>query len=411
MSAHAASRLAWSLWAIAVGLTGSSLVLLAINASDPDAPVFDWWLGNALVVIEATVGAFVASRRPGNPVGWLLCSFGVAVSTSSFASQYAIYALLVRPGSVPAGEAAAWVCSWLLPVIIGLQVSYLALFPAGRLPGRCWRWLVWLTVAFVCAGASLAAFSPGAYLGSLGPIRNPLGIEGFTEVYEAVLYTGAPLLFVSVTASIFVRLRRAVGIERQQLKWFAYGAAMFAAGTILNVITLATEPPRWFELTNQVVFATLGTAVPISIGIAILRYKLFDVDVLINRTLVYGILTVALSLVYFGSVGILQYVFRALTGQGSQLVIVASTLAIAALFNPLRRRVQAFVDRRFYRRKYDAARTLEAFSARMRNTTDLNTLGFGLEAVARETVQPEHAAVWIREPGGGKWGGTREKSG
>jgi hypothetical protein len=406
VSARIASRIAWSLWAVAVALTASSLVLLVFNASDPDAPVFDWWLGNALVVIEATVGALVASRRPENPVGWLLCAFAVAVSTSSFGSQYAIYALLARPGALPAGGALAWVCSWLLPVIIGLQVSYLALFPTGRLPGRRWRWLAWLTAAFVCVGAFLAAFSPGAYLGSLGPIRNPLGTEGFTGVYEAVLYTVSPVLFVSVTASIFVRLRRSAGVERQQLKWFAYGAAMFAAGTILNVITLAMDASRWLEVANQTIFAALGTAVPISIGIAILRYRLFDIDALINRTLVYGSLTVTLAVIYLGSVVALQYAFRTLAGQGSQLVVVASTLVIAALFNPLRRRVQAFVDRRFYRQKYDAAKTLEAFSARLRDGTDLDTLGDDLAGVARETVQPQHASVWLRPQRIGSAGGT-----
>lgn len=396
MSIRTKSWLAWSLWAVAVALTGMSLVLLVLNASDPDAPVFDWWLGNALVVIEATVGALIASRRPENPVGWLLCAFGVAVSTSSFTSQYAIYALLARPGSLPAGEALAWVCSWLLPIIIGLQVSYLALFPTGRLPSRRWRWIAWLTAVFVAVGVFLAAFSPEAYLGSLGPIRNPLGIEGFTGAYEAVLYTGAPLLFVSVTASIFVRLHRALGVERQQLKWFAYGAAMFATGTILNVVTLAIEPPRWFEVANQAIFAVLGTAVPISIGIAILRYRLFDIDVLINRTLVYATLSVTLSLVYLGSVVSLQYAFRSLTGQGSQFVIVASTLVIAALFNPLRRRVQSFVDRRFYRRRYDAAKTLEAYATRLRAETDLASLNDDVVSVVSETMQPEHASLWLR---------------
>lgn len=396
MSTHVATRLAWSLWAVAVTLTGTSIVLLVFNASDPDAPVFDWWLGNALVVIEATVGALIASRRPENPVGWLLGVFGVAVSTSSFTSQYAIYALLARPGSLPAGEAAAWVGSWLLPVIIGLQVSYLALFPTGRLPSRRWRWLIWLTVAFVAVGASLAAFSSGAYLGSLGPIRNPLGIEVLTAVYEAVLFAVSPLLFVAVVASIFVRLYRAVGIERQQLKWFAYGAAMFAAGIVLNVITLAVEAPRWFDVVNEIIFAAVGTLVPISIGIAILRHRLYDIDVLINRTLVYAALTLMLAALYFGSVVGLQYVFRALTGQESQIAVVASTLAIAALFNPLRRTVQAFVDRRFYRKKYDAERVLADFSARLRDETDLKRLGDDLISVVGETVQPGHVRVWLR---------------
>ncbi len=391
-----ATWLAWSLWALAFALTTLSLVLLVLNLSHPGTHVFDWWLVNALVVIDVTVGAVVASRRPENPVGWLLCLSGVSVSTSSFTSQYAIYALLAQPDSLPAGEALAWVASWQLPVMIGLQVSYLLLFPTGRLPSGRWRPVAWLIVAFVVAGVVLSAFSSDAYLGSLDPIRNPLGIEGFTYFWRALLYAVAPLLYVAVALSVFVRLRRAVGVERQQIKWFAYAAAIFAMSIILNVITLAIDPPRWAELANLVIFSVAGTTIPIAIGIAILRYRLYDIDLLINRTLVYGPLTVTLALVYVGGVVGLQSVFRVLTGQESTLAVVASTLAIAALFNPLRRRVQAFVDRRFYRRKYDAAKTLAAFNARLRDETDLDTLGRDLMGVVRDTIQPEHVSLWLR---------------
>ena len=403
MSRRAATWLAWSLWMISVTLTALSLLLLALIFSSPNARIFDWVLGNALVVIDVTVGAIVASRRPENLVGWLLCLFGVAVGTSSFTAQYAIYALLARPGSLPAGEASAWIAAWMLPIIIGLQISYILLFPTGRLPGRRWRWMLWLTGAFVVVGVITAAFSSEAYLGSLGPIRNPLGIDGFTNVYKAVLYTMAPLLFAATALSVFVRLRRAVGVERQQIKWFAYAAAMFAIGTILNVVTLAIDAPRWFEWVGLAIFLAAGNAITISIGIAILRYRLYDIDRIINRTLVYGALTVTLALLYFGGVTLTQSTYRVLTGQEQQpqLVIVASTLAIAALFNPLRRRVQDFIDRRFYRRKYDAARTLEAFSAKLRDETDLERLNSDLLSVVRETMQPEHVSVWLRPS---RWG-------
>ena len=396
LGARAASRLAWSLWALALALTALSLLLLALNVSHPNTPTFDWWLGNATVVIDATVGAIVASRRPENPVGWLLCLSGIVVSTSSFASQYAIYALLARPDSLPAGEALAWVASWLLPVIIGLQVAYLLLFPTGRLPSGRWRLLAWLTAAFVLAGVTLSALSPGAYLGALGPIRNPLGIEGFTDLYKSLLYAVAPLLYVAVAASLFVRLRRSRGVERQQLKWFAYGAATFAVGIVLIVISLAAETPTWFERGGVAFFTLAGTTIPVSIGIAILRYRLYDIDRLINLTLVYGSLTMTLALVYFGGIVVLQRVLVVLTGQEPTLAIVASTLAIAALFNPLRHRVQAFVDRRFYRRKYDAAKTLAVFNARLREETDLDALSSDLVGVARSTMQPEHASLWLR---------------
>jgi hypothetical protein len=402
MSRRTSMRLAWSLWAIVVGLNGLSLLLLTLNLSHPGTHIFDWWLGNALVVIDATVGAIVASRRPQNPVGWLLCLSGVAVSISSFTSQYAIYALLVRPDSTPAGEAMAWIAAWLLPIMIGLQVSYVLLFPTGRLPSRRWRWLAWLTGAFILGGVVVSAFSPGAYLGSLGPIRNPLGIEGFTVVYKAVLYTLAPFLFGAAALSVFMRLGRAVGVERQQIKWFAYAAALNAFSIILNVITLAIDTPRWFEWAGTVFFTAAGTTVPISIGIAILRYRLYDIDILINRTLVYGSVTVTLVALYFGGIVVLQRGFIALTGQQSTLAVVASTLLIAALFNPLRHRIQSFIDRRFYRRKYDAGKTLEAFSAKLRDETDLDALRRDLVGVVSDTMHPAHVSLWLRPDTGSK---------
>src|SRR5829696_1392684 len=185
MSVRATTSLAWALWAITAMLTALSLLLVVLNLRHPGIPVPNWWVGNALVVIDATVGAIVASRRPENPVGWLLCLSGVFVSTSTFTALYAIYALLAREGTMPAGEAFAWITAWILPIIIGLQISYLLLFPTGRLPGRRWRPLAWLTGTFVVVGVITSAFAPDAYFGALGPIRNPLGIEGFAEIWRA----------------------------------------------------------------------------------------------------------------------------------------------------------------------------------------------------------------------------------
>ena len=376
MSYRAAAWLAWSLWALSVALTALSLVLLALIRAHPGIHVFDFWLVNSLVVIDVTVGAIVASRRPENPVGWLFCLSGVAVSTSTFASQYAIYALLARPDSLPAGEAMAWIAAWMLPIMNGLQVSYLLLFPTGRLPSRRWRWLAWLTVAYVLVGVLTAAFSPGAHLGSLGPIRNPLGIEGLTQFYKAVLYTMSPALLIAAVFSLAVRLRRAVGVERQQVKWLAYAAGGLAIGAILLAISIAIDTPRWYEWVANAILVAVTPGIPVAIGIAILRYRLYDIDILINRTLVYGSLTAILAGVYFGSVTATQTLFGILTDQRElpQLVVVTSTLLIAALFNPLRRRIQSFIDRRFYRRKYDAIKTLESFSVKLRDATDLDAL-------------------------------------
>jgi hypothetical protein len=396
MSRRTTGRIAWSVCALSLALTALALLLLALNLSQPNTHIFDWWFGNTLIVIDVTVGAIVASRRPENPIGWLLLLSGLAISINHFGAQYAIYALLAQPGSLPAGEALAWIASWLLPIYSGLQVFYLLLFPTGRLPSRRWRPLAWLTVAYILVGVILSAFSSGAYLGSLGPIRNPLGIEGFTNFYKALLYTVSPLLYVAVALSLLMRLRRAVGVERQQLKWFAYSAAIFALGIVLIVIPIAIDTPSWYEWVGTAIFTASGAAITISIGIAILRYRLYEIDTLINRTLVYGSLTVTLVALYFGGIVVLQRFFVFLTGQQSTLAVVASTLVIAALFNPLRRRIQSFIDRRFYRRKYDAVKTLEAFTAKLRNETDLEALNNELVGVVRETMQPAHVSVWLR---------------
>jgi hypothetical protein len=394
MSARAAARLAWSLWALCLALTALSLLLSALNLSHPGTHVYDYWLTNTTVVIDVTVGALVASRRPENPVGWLVCLYSLAISMSYFSSEYAIYALLAQPHSLPAGEVLVWISSWMLSVTVGVQVFSLLLFPTGRLPSWRWRWVAWLTLAVTLIGMISSAFSSGP-LDGLGPIRNPLGMEGFSGVYDVVRSIMFPLLFLAVASSLFARLHRAIGVERQQLKWLAYAAATLPVGIILIIIPGAIDTPPWFEWAGVAFFVAAGAGIPISMGIAILRYRLYDIDRIINRTLVYGSLTAMLALVYFGGVTATQAIFETLTGQEqqSQLAIVASTLVIAALFNPLRRRIQGFIDRRFYRRKYHAAKILEAFSAKLRDETDLDALNDELVGVVRETMQPAHVSV------------------
>ncbi len=402
MSTRTATRLAWSLWALSLTLTVLAILLLALILSHPHTHTFDDWLSSTLnAVFFSTVGAIVASRRPENPVGWLLCLWALSESISHFSAQYAIYALLARPDSLPAGEAMAWVSSWLVLFTIGFSVLSILLFPTGRPSSRRWRWVTWLTVAFVLVGAVSGAFSSGPVEG-LGPIRNPLGIEGFSDVSDSILLTMvATVLVVAAASSVFMRLRRAIGVERQQIKWFAYATAAAVMGLVLaEIIPEVIEVPLWFERIGNAIFLLLVPAIPISMGIAILRYRLYEIDTLINRTLVYGALTVLLAVVYFGGVTATQGIFRALTGQEQQpqLAIVVSTLVIAALFNPLRRRIQSFIDRRFYRRKYDARKTLEAFSAKLRDETDLEALNNELVGVVRETIQPAHISLWLREP-------------
>jgi uncharacterized membrane protein YhdT len=240
------------------------------------------------------------------------------------------------------------------------------------------------------------AFASGALLDVLGPIENPLGIDGLTGVYATLLLFVSPLLTAAAAFSLFVRLRRTVGVERQQIKWFAYAAAAtVSASTLAYIIPGVIDTPLWFERAGFVLNVAFVPAIPVSIGIAILRYRVYDIDIIINRTLVYGTLTVLLAGLYEGSIVLLQEAFRTLTGQQSGLAIVASTLLIAALFTPFRRRIQSFIDKRFYRRKYDARRTLEAFSAKLRNETDLDALSEDLVGVVRETMQPVHVSLWL----------------
>src|SRR5215216_5724363 len=302
MSTRTPNRLAWGSCALSLVLTALSLLLLILNLSYPDAHFYEPWLDNTLTAISyAPVGALIASRHPENTVGWLLCLYGLVISLSYFSAEYAIYALLAQSGSLSAGEAMAWVVSWILPIINGLTVFYILLFPTGRLPSRRWRWLGWLTVAFVVMGVSLSAFSSGALMGILGPIRNPLGIEGFTNVYKALLYVMAPLLTIAAALAVFMRLRRAVGVERQQIKWFAYAAVATVSATILAyIIPGVIDTPLWFEQVGFALNIAFIPAIPVSIGIAILRYRLYDIDLIINRTLVYGSLTAALVMVYLG---------------------------------------------------------------------------------------------------------------
>jgi uncharacterized membrane protein YhdT len=399
MSTRTANRLAWGSCALSLVLTALSLLLLILNLSYPNAHLYEPWLDNTLTAISyAPVGALIASRHPENPVGWLLCLYGFVISLSYFSAEYAIYALLAQPDSLPAGEAMAWVFSWMLPLVIGFSTLSYLLFPTGRLPSRRWRWAVWLTVAFIVVGVLLGAFSSGP-LSDLGPIQNPLGIVSLADIYSAILYTTFSVLLVAVISSVFVRLRRAGGVEHQQIKWFAYAVAANAIAVVVAyVIPGLIETPLWFERVGFALNNIVIPAIPIAIGIAILRYRLYDIDLLINRTLVYGSLTLMLALVYFGGVTATQALFTAFTGQEEQpkLTIVVSTLVIAALFTPLRRRIQAFIDRRFYRRKYDARKTLEAFSAKLRDETDLDALSGDLVGVVRETMQPAHVSLWLR---------------
>src|SRR5215211_6602287 len=390
MSKRTASLLAWTMCALSLSLVALSLFLLHLNLLPPDLGV------NTLVAVGFSVmGAVIVPHlSPNNPIGWLFCATGLLFGVTDFSVEYAIYALLVAPGSLPAGEAAAWIFSWVWVPAIGLSVFLPLVFPNGRLPSPRWRWFFWLSLLLILVGAISQMFAPGL-VANLGGIYNPLGVEGLPNVWKLIQTLLYALLLVSV-ASLFVRRLRASGVERQQLKWFTYAATLAVIGLILTFTISELTGSVWLGWAGYALALVGLIGIPISMGIAILRYRLYEIDLIINRTLVYGSLTGLLALLYFGSVTALQYLFSLLTGQGNTLAIVASTLAIAALFNPLRRRIQKFIDKRFYRRKYDAAKILEAFGSKLRDQTDLEKLSEDLAEVVDETMQPAHVSVILR---------------
>ena len=345
MSARLAAAVAWTLCALSLSFLALSLVMILLTRSG--AEEFPWQAQaiNVVGTVGAPVlGGLIASRRPGNPVGWMWLGVGLGFALASFGGSYATYAL-VR-GSLPAPRLLGTLVAgtgWV--VAFDLVALALLLFPTGRLPSRRWKILAWTVVAAGATALLFGPFAPGR--SGFAPVENPLGIGGTAGVAIFVLANASVLVILASTVaaalSLVFRYRRATGIERQQIKWFAYAAVLF--GLLIPLDLLGVDEPLGDVLWN-VLNALASLGIYVAVGVAILRHRLYDIDVLINRTLVYGSLTASLALVYLGSVVSLQTLIRVLTGGGSQLVIVASTLAIAALFNPLRRAIQAFIDRR-----------------------------------------------------------------
>ncbi|TCC02637.1 hypothetical protein [Kribbella soli] len=398
MSGRVAKWLAWSLFGLFVALAVATPVLVAVRDGNASDALVATGIGFALV------GALVASRQPTNAVGWLLLVAAVALGIDTLMSVYVSRATL--PGAAWAG----WLNSWLLFVWLYLPALFLALvFPTGRLLSRRWRAVVGIGVAGVAANIAGTAFAPGVLdIHADRPIRNPLGVSGLVGDAHSWLSGAGELLAAGTLVlgglSVFLRLRRSHGRERQQVTWFAYicivALVPFVVLALVGLVAGDNVPPSldvvqviaWWSL---VVLLLLG--LPSAIGIAILRHRLYDIDIVINRTLVYAALTLTLGTAYLGSVLLLQLVLDPLT-QGSDLAVAMSTLAVAALFRPARRRIQLLVDRRFFRHKYDATRTLAAFGVQLRDELDVDALGNDLQAVVRDTVQPVHMSLWLRSP-------------
>jgi hypothetical protein len=387
------------MWVVSFVLLALGVLFSFLTRAVPDPNAFglpfDTLLSAALLAFP-TVGALVASRRRGNAIGWLFCVVGVLFGLQSAAYGWGVYALFSQPGELPGAELAAWLSTWLfVPALFCIPVYLFLLFPDGRLISRHWRPVAWLAGAGLLATTVGSALSPGRLdEPPFESVENPAGLAG-GERLEVTSVLGFWLTLASILLagiSLVLRFRRADGPERQQLKWFASAAALFAATTIVYTVFLAGVAEQAGQISTLLAFA----GIPVAVGVAILRHRLYDIDVVINRTLVYGSLTAVLVALYFGGIVVLQRVFVAFTGQRSTLAVVASTLLIAALFNPLRRRIQSFIDRRFYRKKYDARKTLEAFSAKLRDETDMEALSDDLVGVVRETMQPAHVSLWLR---------------
>jgi len=345
------------------------------------------------------VGALIASRSPHNPIGWICLAVGSLFLLLGVSEYYSVYGV-AEPGSVPFPIGVAWLGNWLWMPAVGLFATYLfLLFPDGRLLSRRWRYLAWLSGALIVVLSLGFGLAPGPVVSLPRKIRNPFGLEGLPWLSDAA-NVGFPLLALCILASVVslvLRYQRSRDEEREQIKWIAFAASvvglLFLIGLVISLI-YESRPPSWTRLLDTMTGLSY-TGVPIAVGFAVLKYRLYDIDLLINRTLVYGTLTGTLVALYFGGVVVLQRVFVALTDEQSTLAVVASTLLIAALFAPLRRSIQSFIDRRFYRKKYDARKTLEAFSAKLRDETDLEALGDELVGVVRETMQPAHVSLWL----------------
>jgi hypothetical protein len=402
-------RAAWAVWWFLV-----AMFAFGSFVDRPDSP--DSWGGGGGTLGDLVFGAVVLSfpltgllilrLQPRNTIGWLLQCIGLVWALAGLADNYAAYGLLINPGSLPAADVVAALNEGIWVPGIGLMGTYLILlYPDGHLPSPRWRPVAWLSGLTMAVLTFAVIVSPGQLEeGPVPTMENPIALESARSLIAAVLVVSLislALCIITCAAALVGRFRRARGVERLQLKWLATAGALVAAIYLLAIVagmfggeTANGGPPTWAKVVEGLaIFSFL--LLPVSIGIAILRYRLYDIDVVINRTLVYGLLTVTLGAVYLGSVLVLQLALRPLTDR-SDLAVAASTLAVAALFRPARARIQSAVDRRFYRSRYDATRILEAFADRLRHELDLEAVAVDLRDAVRDTVQPAHVSLWLR---------------
>ncbi|MBV9830300.1 MAG: hypothetical protein JOZ82_01805 [Marmoricola sp.] len=409
-------RTAWTVWAVGLGVIVAGFVVLSWTPS-----AYRHQLGGLGAVAGevafllmgysfASVGLLVVLRQPRHRLGWfLLLVPGPAIFVSVLLDTYALVGLVASPGSLPGAAAVAALNqgSWVW-AIGSIAIFVVLLFPDGRLPSPRWRWLAWVGALDVLVIWLVIAVLPGKL--DQGPgagLGNPLGIAGHDGALTAVFITALvvlPLCIVAAAMALVLRFRRSHGTERLQLKWFAAAAALVATTYLIAMAAQFLKPtpfsgpdPWWLSLIQNVASLSFF-AFPAAIAAAILRHRLYDIDVVIKRTVVYGSLTVTLAVVYFAVVLTLRSLTDSVAGH-SDLAVAASTLVVAGLFRPLRRRIQTVVDRRFYRRSYDAARTVDSFSERLRQEVDLDSVTTDLRHVVSDTMQPTQVSLWLRAPG------------
>ncbi len=390
--------LARTLWALAMLALVTAIWLhnLLVQAGRPGLMTLEPLLVVA-AVSAATVGAVVATRRPAHPVGWLLLAFGLSLGATGVTAAYGPYGLLVRPGALPAASLVAWYYPAFATAALACMGFVMLLTPTGSLPSPRWRW--WAAVAAAAPLVSLLAVPlalppPGSYQALDSPFDFHT-LHGALLVIDQVALAVTVLAVMVAAGSLVARFRRARGVERQQLRWVALAAALVVLGAAVAVLAFALGATGLIGTVDDVATQFWVPVLPVAVGAAVLRYRLYDLDRIVSRTLAYGLLTVLLGGGYAGVVlGLGQ-----LLGRSSSLAVAVATLAVAAVFQPARRRVQELVDRRFNRRRYDAVQTIAAFSARLRQQVDLDTLTAELLAVVDQTMQPTSASLWLRPSG------------
>jgi len=407
-------RLAWAVWWFFVAVLTVSVPLSFVER---EVTGETWGAGAggaaselvfvAVVMTFPLTGVLILRRQPRNPIGWLLHAIGLVWGLTGVADSYATYGLAVDPGSLPGPDVVAALNEGTWAPGLGLMGTFLILlFPDGHLPSPRWRPVAWLCAVTIVMVTLAIDLLPGRLEESPVPtLDNPIALESAQPVLMTALIVFLPLLPLCIFAcavGLVLRFRRSHGLEREQLKWLATAGALVAllylatmVATLLEQNTSFTGETPWWLAALQTASTPAFVLLPIAIGVAILRHNLFDLDVVINRALVYGALTATLAGFYLGSVLLLQLVLSPLTDQ-SDLAVAGSTLAVAALFRPARSRIQSTVDRRFYRHRYDAVLILDAFSGRLRHELDIEAVGTDLGTVVRDTMQPEHLSLWLR---------------